>query len=88
MENRRYEKYERSPETKKRYGTLWRKIRAQYVAAHPFCEECMKQGIATLTEEVHHIIPLSKGGTHDPSNLMALCKSCHSRITAQMGDRW
>jgi 5-methylcytosine-specific restriction protein A len=22
------------------------------------------------------------------SNLMSLCKSCHSRITAESGDRW
>ena len=32
--------------------------------------------------------PLSEGGTHDRSNLIALCKSCHSRIHAERGDRW
>jgi 5-methylcytosine-specific restriction protein A len=37
---------------------------------------------------VHHIIPLSKGGTHDSANLMSLCVSCHSRITARDGGRW
>ena len=60
----------------------------RYVAAHPLCEECKKQGKLTPTEEVHHILPLSKGGTHAESNLMALCKSCHSAITARDGDRW
>ncbi|HOE18067.1 MAG TPA: HNH endonuclease [Syntrophorhabdaceae bacterium] len=42
----------------------------------------------TPAEEVHHIIPLSKGGTHDESNLMSLCTSCHSEITAREGGRW
>lgn len=34
------------------------------------------------------ILPLSKGGTHVESNLMALCKRCHSEITAREGGRW
>ena len=53
-----------------------------------FCEECYKCGILTPTEEIHHIVPLSHGGTHADDNLMALCKPCHSRITVEMGDRW
>ena len=39
-------------------------------------------------QEVHHIIPLADGGTHDEDNLMSLCKPCHSRITAKEGGRW
>ena len=38
------------------------------------------------TEEIHHKKPLSEGGTHDRSNLIALCKSCHSSIHAHRGD--
>jgi len=38
-------------------------------------------------EEIHHIVPLSKGGTHAPDNLMSLCSSCHSAISAKEG-RW
>lgn len=87
-EARRYERYDRDPETRRRYGSAWRKIRARFVAEHPLCEECLKQKRLTPTEEVHHILPLAHGGTHDASNLMALCKSCHSKITADMGDRW
>lgn len=34
------------------------------------------------TEEVHHKKKLSDGGTHDRENLIALCKSCHSKIHA------
>ena len=76
-----YNHYRRDPETQKRYGSQWRKIRALYVKAHPLCEECLRHGRTTPVQEVHHIIPLADGGTHDFSNLMSLCKSCHSAIT-------
>lgn len=83
-----YRRYERDPEIDKRYGRQWRRIRARYVAEHPLCKQCQKDGRLTPTQEVHHILPLSKGGTHDFDNLMALCKPCHSRISALDGDRW
>jgi 5-methylcytosine-specific restriction protein A len=52
------------------------------------CEECLKKGKYVATQEIHHKLPLSKGGTHDWSNLIALCKECHARIHAKNGDRW
>ena len=88
QENKYYEKYQRSPQVKKRYGYQWRKIRAKFVKDNPLCVKCLEQDRLTPVEEVHHILPLSKGGTHDVDNLMALCKSCHSKITAEEGDRW
>jgi 5-methylcytosine-specific restriction protein A len=87
-EARRYEKYQRDPETRRRYGRAWKRIRDRYIKAHPLCEECKRNGKLTPSEEVHHIIPLSEGGTNKQKNLMALCKSCHSRIHAERGDRW
>ena len=86
--NSNYEKYGRDKSTKKRYGRAWKRIRDKYAAAHPFCELCFQRGIIVPTEEIHHKKPLSEGGTHDRSNLIALCKSCHSRIHAERGDRW
>ena len=86
--NSEYEKYGRNPRTKKRYGRAWKRIRDKYVLEHPFCELCFERGVMVPTEEVHHKKPLSEGGTHDRSNLIALCKSCHSRIHAERGDRW
>ncbi|MDL2310365.1 HNH endonuclease [Peptostreptococcaceae bacterium OttesenSCG-928-C18] len=88
QEAKRYEKYQRDPATKKRYGRSWKRIRDRYVALHPLCEQCEKNGKMTPTEEVHHIKPLSQGGTHDFHNLMSLCTSCHSEITAREGGRW
>lgn len=83
--NKRYEKYRRDPETRKRYGRCWKRIRDSYVKAHPFCEICYVKGVLVPVEEVHHKKPLSEGGTHDRENLIALCKPCHSRIHAGDG---
>ncbi len=74
--------------TKKRYGRAWKRIRDKYAAEHPFCELCFEHGIIVPAEEIHHKLPLSEGGTHDRSNLIALCKSCHSTIHAKRGDYW
>ena len=88
LENHNYEKYHRNRETKKRYRRGWQLIRSAYAAKHPLCEECLKRGVYTPTEHVHHIVPLSEGGTNEEENLMALCRPCHSRIHAERGDRW
>ena len=84
----RYEKYERDPATRKRYGRTWKRIRDRYIAAHPLCQQCRKQEKLVAADEVHHIKPLSKGGTHAEENLMSLCTACHSEITAKEGGRW
>ena len=76
-----YNRYQRDPDTQKRYGRAWRRIRLQYIQAHPLCEQCELEGRLTLAEEVHHILPLANGGTNDEDNLVALCKSCHSKVT-------
>ena len=82
--NRDYEKRLRDPDTKKRYGRSWERIRKQYVSLHPFCEECYERGIITPVEHVHHKIPLTEGGTNDFDNLESLCKSCHRAIHNRM----
>lgn len=51
------------------------------------CEICLAEGRVTLVEEVHHIVPVSKGGTNEWSNLMSLCRSCHTKIHHEIGDR-
>jgi len=76
-----YNRYRRAPETNKQYGGVWRKIRHRYISAHPLCEQCQQNERLTPAREVHHIKPLSEGGTHAEANLQALCKHCHSGIT-------
>src|SRR5208337_4216178 len=38
------------------------------------CADC---GIERPYLHTHHIVPRSKGGTDDPSNLVKLCANCH-----------
>ena len=87
-ENKRYEKYDRNPAVRRRYGRVWKRVRDSYVKEHPFCELCFKNGMMKQVEEVHHKQPLSEGGTHNKNNLISLCKSCHARIHATNGSRW
>ena len=77
---KRYDRYQRRPEHGKVYGGTWKRIRDRYATAHPLCERCLDEGRTTLMKEVHHIVPVSRGGTHDESNLMSLCQSCHTKI--------
>lgn len=87
LENRNYNKYQRDPESNKRYGRSWKRVRDRYIRLHPFCEECERQGQLTKAEEVHHIIPLSRGGTHNTDNLLTVCRSCHNKFHIELGDR-
>lgn len=82
-----YDRFERDPAVRKKYGGKWKRIRDRYAAAHPLCEMCLKEGRLTPVEEVHHILPVSRGGTHGSDNLMSLCRSCHTRIHHELGDR-
>ena len=39
---------------------------------------------ATRNLHVHHVVPLSKGGTNNLSNLRTLCEDCHKRLHPHM----
>jgi 5-methylcytosine-specific restriction protein A len=83
--SRQYEA-QRPSSSRRGYGANWRKVRAMYLARCPICEDPEGQhrgGPPVLASEVHHIKPLAEGGTNKFSNLQALCKSCHSRLTAK-----
>lgn len=84
---RQYNKYQRAPDINKKYGRAWKRIRDRHITLHPLCEMCLKEDMLTPAQEVHHILPISKGGTHSQDNLMSLCRSCHNKIHIEMGDR-
>lgn len=87
QEQQRYNKFGRSPNANRSYGRAWKRIRDRYTEEHPLCERCLSEGRFTPVDEVHHILPVSKGGTHERTNLMSLCRSCHNKIHFEMGDR-
>lgn len=43
--------------------------------------KCQSRGMGGVcgapANEVHHIIPLTRGGANSVSNLISLCKTCH-----------
>jgi len=60
-EAKRYEKYDRDPSAKKRYNSTWRRLRNNYIKAHPLCEHCLKENKYIPAQEVHHVLPLAEG---------------------------
>lgn len=83
-----YDKYCRREVTKNHYGKEWRKIRNEYITANPLCERCLKENRYTSARIVHHILPVSQGGTDDYNNLMSVCHSCHEVIHHnEIGDK-
>lgn len=61
----------------KKYPENWSNIIALVKTRDNFtCSKCKK--IFTSYElRVHHMIPLSKGGSNSESNLQTLCGNCH-----------
>lgn len=63
----------------------WVKLREAYKLANPLCHDCEARGRVTPACHVHHV----KRREDRPdlalewSNLMGLCRSCHSRKTAR-----
>lgn len=65
------------------YDNAWKEARLAHLREHPLCEDCLKKGRYVPGQEVHHVIKLKDVPElkYDPSNLMTLCKSCHSKRT-------
>lgn len=79
----RYDTHGGKSAAKRGYGRKWQKLRAWYIAGHPWCEECLKHGRFTKATDVDHIVP-HKGDPvllFDACNLQSLCHACHSRKT-------
>jgi 5-methylcytosine-specific restriction endonuclease McrA len=72
----------------------WRKCAAGYKASvGGLCERCLRRGLITPAEEVHHKIRLTQENINRPEvalnwrNLEALCKECHLQ-THRKPKRW
>ena len=83
-------KPERAPDNRatansRGYNARWRRARKMFLAEHPLCAECEKNGRLTAATVVDHIIP-HKGDQAlfwDESNWQPLCKRCHDRKTVR-----
>ena len=85
-EAKRYNQTERDPDSNKRYGRAWKKIKTAFLTANPLCVICKASGKLTPAAVAHHKIKIAEGGTNDWSNMEALCLECHSRLHAKDGD--
>lgn len=63
----------------------WQECRKAYAASKQYlCEDCLKKGLITPGEIVHHIIHLTPANIDDPSitlnfnNLRLVCRECHA----------
>ena len=71
---------EQRPAADRGYGRAWQKARKRYLAAHPLCVECQKEGHYTMATDVDHIIP-HRGDQKlfwDETNWQPLCHRHHS----------
>jgi 5-methylcytosine-specific restriction protein A len=71
------------------YGSRWRRVRAAYLARHPWCVPCQAAGRLKPATIVDHVVP-HRGDPvlfWDEGNWAAMCKPCHDAKTAREG-RW
>jgi len=67
------------------YPANWDEISHNIRAMDGFrCRQC---GDSSSELNVHHITPLSAGGSNDPENLITLCKFCHAQQHNHMRSR-
>ena len=75
------------------YPDNWNEIREivlardGYRCRNPHCQH-NNPTIDEATLHVHHIVPLSKGGTSTLENLITLCEYCHAEIHPHMQARY
>lgn len=61
------------------YTWEWEKARLEFLAEHPFCEECLLRGVVETATVVDHKIP-HRGDMAlfwDRSNWRSLSQACH-----------
>ena len=63
------------------YTKTWAKVRYRKLTQSPLCYCCERAGRVKAATMVHHIKPISAGGSVlDIGNLMSVCKDCHGEL--------
>ena len=64
--------------TKRANTRRYRQWRAGVLAKGPLCHRCQGKGFTVAATDLHHVIPLSRGGAlMDERNVEPLCADCH-----------
>ncbi len=75
------------------HTTRWLNLRASYLAAHPCCQDCERDGLYVPATELHHVTPCEYATCRsemerlmfDRNNLRALCHNCHVQAHVELG---
>lgn len=67
-------------------STAWKRCREAYrERVGGLCEQCLRRGIYTPAEIIHHIVEITPENVNDPAvtlnfdNLRAVCRECHAK---------
>src|SRR5262245_8069163 len=65
------------------YGYRWQQASKAYLASHPLCVECEREGAVRAAQHVDHIMPHEGDMTKfwDETNWQGLCVAHHNRKT-------
>lgn len=64
----------------------WAKIRKQIFERDDYtCHYCGERGKQL---ECDHVVPVSRGGSHDPDNLVTACKPCNQSKRDKTPEEW
>ena len=67
---------------KNNYPTNWDELRKDILRRDNYtCCNCLN---TNKKLHVHHIVPLTRGGTNEPTNLATLCERCHIQLHPHM----
>ena len=67
-------------------GPVWSDIRSKVFSRDNYaCQYCGARGGRL---ECDHIIPVSRGGSSDPENLVTACKTCNRSKRARTPEEW
>ena len=73
------------------YDSDWRRLRDRWLAEHPLCAWCEREGRVELGRVVDHVVSI-KRAPHlrlDEGNLQTMCVECHGvKTRAEDGGGW
>lgn len=73
------------PDAIRFYDTpFWKELSAQIRIRDKVCQRCGAEPDSDRALQVHHIVPREISQDDSPSNLIALCASCHAIVHAEM----